>query len=233
LKPRLLDAFCGEGGAGRGYADAGFDVFGVDNDPKRLELYPFESHCGDAVQFIAEHGHEFDVIHGSPTCTGYSQGTVALPDRLSRYDRLIAATREAMQMTGAVYVLENVYGARRELDHPIMLCGRQFGLTATDTDGTALTLDRHRLFESSEFLLAPPHPKHDRRQVAGAYGGARRDKDSARNDRHGGYVPASLDVLRELLGTPWMSEKGCFLSIPPIYARFVGEQLLSALEKAA
>lgn len=28
--PRLLDLFCCEGGAGKGYADAGFEVVGVD-----------------------------------------------------------------------------------------------------------------------------------------------------------------------------------------------------------
>lgn len=30
MKPRLLDLFCGAGGAAKGYADAGFDVVGVD-----------------------------------------------------------------------------------------------------------------------------------------------------------------------------------------------------------
>ncbi|MGO9777982.1 MAG: hypothetical protein ACLPM3_15495 [Terracidiphilus sp.] len=32
-KPRLLDLFCCAGGAGEGYAQAGFDVVGVDIDP--------------------------------------------------------------------------------------------------------------------------------------------------------------------------------------------------------
>jgi hypothetical protein len=36
-----------------------------------------------------------------------------------------------------------------------MLCGRQFGLGAIDTDGTWLTLDRHRLFESNLPLDRP------------------------------------------------------------------------------
>lgn len=30
MKPLLLDLFCGAGGAARGYADAGFDIIGVD-----------------------------------------------------------------------------------------------------------------------------------------------------------------------------------------------------------
>ena len=90
------------------------------------------------------------------------------------------------------------------------------------------------MFESNLFLYAPPHEQHDPRwQVAGAYGGARRDKWEARHIRGGGYVPKSLSVLQTLLGTPWMSEKGCFLSIPPAYTEWIGAQLLDALERAA
>jgi DNA (cytosine-5)-methyltransferase 1 len=227
---RILDLFCGEGGAGWGYHLAGFEVVGVDNDPARLAHYPFESHGGDAIELLLAHGHEFDAVHASPTCTGYSRGTVAIPDRVARYDRLIAATREALQAVGRPYVIENVEGARRELRSPVLLCGRQFGLSTVDTDGTPLVLDRHRLFESNMLLMAPEHPTHDRRlQVAGAYGGARRDKHEARHIRKGGYVPRDLGVLRSLLGTPWMSEQGCFLSIPPAYTEFLGAQLLAAL----
>lgn len=231
---RVVDAFCGEGGAGEGYVRAGCEVVGVDKDKGRLRHYPYESHKGDAIEFILKYGKDFDLGHGSPTCTGYSQGTVAIPDRVAKYDRLIGATREAFQTVGLNYVIENVEGAKRELRNPIMLCGRMFGLTATDDDGTPLVLDRHRLFESNLFLYAPPHEKHDPTvQVAGAYGGARRDKWEARHVRGGGYVPRSLSVLRELLGTPWMSEKGCFLSIPPAYTQFIGEQLIDQLSEAA
>lgn len=228
---RMLDTFCGEGAAGKGYARAGWDVFGVDNSAARLENYPYDSHHGDALEFILSHGHEFDAIHGSPTCTGYSRGTAALPDRFERYDRLIPATRAAIRATGKPYIIENVADARPELRSPILLCGRMFGLSATDTDGTHLVLDRHRLFESNVLLMAPEHLPHDRTlQVAGAYGGARSDKVAARTVRKGGYVPADLDVLRELLGTPWMTRKGCYLSIPPAYTEFLGEQLMRAVK---
>lgn len=217
-----------------GYARAGFTVFGVDSSAKRMHRYPFQATTGDAIEYLLRYGHEYDVIHASPPCTGYSRGTVAIPGRLERYDRLIAATREALQYVGKPYVIENVEDARPELVEPVMLCGRMFGLSATDVDGTPLVMDRHRLFESSVLLMAPPHMPHDRTvQVAGAYGGARRDKDEARNVRHGGYVPKSLSVLQELLDTPWMSEQGCFLSIPPAYTEFIGRQLLEHLAVAA
>jgi DNA (cytosine-5)-methyltransferase 1 len=233
-RPLLLDLFCGEGGAGYGYHLAGFDVEGVDNAPARLKHYPFSARRqGDALEFIATFGHEFDAIHASPPCQGYSRGTVALPDRAERYDRLIDATREALKATGRPYVIENVMGARSELHDPVMLCGRMFGLEATDEDGTRVVLDRHRLFETSFPMWQPEHPRHDRSvQVAGSYGGARRDKDEARLVRRGGYVP-HVDVQRELLGTPWMTERGCQLSIPPAYTRHIGAALLGHLRAAA
>lgn len=233
-RPRLLDAFCGEGGAGWGYHLAGWDVVGVDNDRNRLARYPLEHVRGDAVSFIAERGHEFDAIHASPPCQGYSQGTVALAGREERYERLIPATRAALQSTGRPYVIENVERAKPEMRDPVLLCGRMFGLGAVDTDGTPLVLDRHRLFESNVLLLVPEHLPHDTSlQVAGVYGGARRDKVEARTVRGGGYVPPDLDVLKALIGADWMSEKGLFLSIPPAYSRFIGEQLLDYIRAAA
>ena len=233
MMPRLLDLFCGEGGAAMGYHRAGFEVVGVDTSAARLKHYPFEAHQGDAIGFVLEHGHEFDAIHASPTCTGYSRGTAAVPDRVARYDRLIPATREALETTGLPYVIENVADARPELRSPILLCWRMFGTPVLDDDGTPLVMDRHRLFESNTLLLAPEHEKHDRSaQVAGSYGGARRDKREAREVRKGGYVPAA-EVQRALLGTPWMTEKGCQLSIPPVYTQWLGIQLLAHLSERA
>lgn len=214
-----------------GYHRAGFDVFGVDNDPARLKVYPFPSLKGDALEYLAEHGHEYDAIHASPPCTGYTRGTAAIPDRLDRYDRLIAATRELLIESGLPYVIENVADAAPELNAPTMLCWSMFFTpgSVTDTDGTPLRMERHRLFESTVPIFPPASCNHPKAvQVAGAYGGARRDKDEARNVRHGGYVPASLDVLRQLTGLTWASEKGCFLSIPPAYTTWIGEQLLAA-----
>jgi DNA (cytosine-5)-methyltransferase 1 len=235
-RPRLLDLFCGEGGAGRGYHDAGFEMVGVDTSAARLAHYPYECHQADALAFLAEHGHEFDAVHASPPCTGYSRGTSALPDRLTRYDRLIAATRSVLShpevlRPGTPWVIENVEDAGRELRTPLTLCWTHFRRpgSVSDDDGTPLWMRRHRLFESNLWLTPADQCAHPASmQCAGAYGGARRDKIEARTIRHGGYVP-SARVMRLLLGTPWMTEEGCRLSIPPVYAEHLGAQLVDHL----
>jgi DNA (cytosine-5)-methyltransferase 1 len=227
---RLLDLFCGAGGAGVGYARAGFAVTGVDKvfQPR----YPFRFIQADALSYAARWGHKYDAIHASPPCQKYTALASRHQDR--EYPDLIGPTRDLLRRLGKPYVIENVEDARTELESPLLLCGRMFHLGAVDEDGTPLVLDRHRLFESNLLLSAPPHVKHDRTvQVAGAYSGARRDKAEARLVRKGGYVPKSLEVLRDLLGTPWMTEQGCFLSIPPAYTEHLGLQLAAQLGVAA
>jgi DNA (cytosine-5)-methyltransferase 1 len=235
MRPRLLDLFCGEGGAASGYARAGFSVYGVDNDPARLARYPFKHERADALTYLAQCGDVFDVIHASPPCTGYTRGTAAIPNRLNKYDRLIPIVRELLKATGKPYVIENVADAKPELHNPLQLCWTEFYEPGSveDDDGTPLQMFRHRLFESNIPLMGAGGCGHNRFvQVAGAYGGARRDKVEAREIRKGGYVP-NLYVMRELLDAPWMSEKGCFLSIPPWYTKFIGRQILDYLAVAA
>src|SRR5437763_13269108 len=77
-RPRLLDLFCGAGGAAVGYHRAGFDVVGVDIEPQ--PRYPFEFHQDDALEFVkwihvtcsATCRDGYDAIHASPPCQGYS-----------------------------------------------------------------------------------------------------------------------------------------------------------------
>lgn len=108
MRPRLLDLFCCEGGAAVGYHRAGFDVVGVDRDGKFAKRYPFEFHQADAIEFVREHGHEFDAIHASPPCQAYS-GTQKIQN--NDHPDLIGPTRDALEATGVPYVIENVPGA--------------------------------------------------------------------------------------------------------------------------
>lgn len=247
-RPAILDLFAGEGGAGTGYARAGFSVYAVDNDPKRLARNPFPSHCGDAIDvmtallagdavgFTHKDGRvewltldDFAAIHASPPCTGYTRGTATVRSRGAQYARLIGLTRELLIASCKPYVIENVADAVAELRNPMMLCWSMFHVVGSvrDEDGTPLRMERHRLFESNVFLFPPATCYHPRAiQVAGAYRGARRTVWEARELRRGGYVPASLAVLRELTGLSWASEQGCYLSIPPAYTEHIGLQLL-------
>jgi DNA (cytosine-5)-methyltransferase 1 len=246
--PKLLDLFRGQGGAAAGYIAAGFDVTGVDlyDDGKR---YPGTALMGDALEYLEAHGHEYDAIHASPPCQGYSIATAGNPSARAKYDRLIAATRDLLEQTGRPWVIENVEQAYSEMRSPIVLCGRMFNLQAVDVDGERLVLDRHRLFESNAPLSAPKHPGHGTStQVAGVYGGSRRaqldketvkrlkpayvavlDKYAARKERKGGYVPRSIEVQQRLLGIDWMTVKGMQESIPPVYAECIGRQLIAHL----
>ena len=52
----------------RGYRRAGFDVTGVDIDPQPRNPHRFIQ--ADAIEFLAEHGHEYDAIHASPALPG-------------------------------------------------------------------------------------------------------------------------------------------------------------------
>ena len=60
-------------------------------------------------------------------------------------------------------------------------------------------------------------------QIAGAYGGARRDKVEARTVRHGGYVPPKR-IQQRLLGIDWMTQHGMHQSLPPVYTEWIGLQ---------
>jgi SAM-dependent methyltransferase len=83
-KPRLLDLFCGAGGATKGYQRAGFYVVGVDIN-RQPHYCGDEFVQGDAMTYPLE---GFDAIHASPPCQAYSTATrdqSLHPDLIERY----------------------------------------------------------------------------------------------------------------------------------------------------
>src|SRR5689334_25269425 len=94
-KPRLLDLFCGAGGAGMGYHRAGFEVVGVDINP--MPRYPFEFHQADALEFLRRNGRHFDAFHASPPCQSYTPLGALHPEK--KYPDLVAATRGLLELT--------------------------------------------------------------------------------------------------------------------------------------
>lgn len=132
-KPRLLDLFCGPGGAAVGYYRAGFEVVGVDIE--RQPRYPFRFVQDDALNFL-DYPWKFAAIHASPPCQGYANVT-RWRGRQEDHPRLIEDIRALLKKTGLTYVIENVRTVA--LKNPVMLCGTRFGLP----------IRRHRYFESN------------------------------------------------------------------------------------
>ena len=214
MQPRLLDLFCGAGGAAMGYHRAGFEVVGVDNQPQKN--YPFEFHQADALEYVAKHGQEFDAIHASPPCQAYIQRNKNLP---TRHPRLIEPTRDALLATNRPYVIENVPGA--PLHSYVELCGTMFSLLVL----------RHRWFECS-YLLLPGLPHNHWGTVA--------DGDFAavyarggKGHRHGRGIRAPKSApgppWAEAMGIDWMQPTELTQAIPPAYTEFIGKQLRSVL----
>lgn len=236
---KVLDICCCEGGAGVGYHRAGYEVYGIDLAGKFKKRYPFPFLHEDglvAIRALIEGGsltfsngetlslRDFSMIHASPPCQGYTLGNAG---RSTRWPKLIPDFRELLQQTGAPYVIENVRGAQSEMLSPIGLCGCMFNLTAVDEDGETIHLHRLRLFETNWALEIPRECDHSGHTwVAGAYGGARRDKYEAKFIRKGGYVPRNKDVVKSLLGVKHeMTWNGLFESVPPAYTEWIGQQL--------
>lgn len=223
MRPRLLDLFCGQGGAAAGYHRAGFDVVGVDIVPQ--PRYPFEFVEADALEYLTEHGREFDATHASPPCQGFTtmsnrwrgQGGAA-----DQWPDLIAPTRRLLIATGSPWVLENVAGARSSLVNPFILHGGMFGLA----------VDRSRLFESPIAVLIPQAPRA--KNPVGVYG-AHHDgrRLFTRADGSEQRAARSLEEAQAAMGMPWADWDGCREAIPPAYTEFIGEQLLAALAVSA
>lgn len=210
MKPRLLDLFCCQGGAGMGYSRAGFDVVGVDLEWQ--ERYPFDFSQADALQFLRDQRNlqAFDAIHASPPCQAFTKA-----QKLQNNDHpdLIAPVRRLLQKSGLPYVIENVPGA--PLEDPIELCGTMFGLP----------LYRHRLFETSFPVPEPLHGQHWLKQVKM---GRKPGPDQIHQP-----VGHFSDVAgaREAMEMPWANQHGLAEAIPPAFTEYVGKHLLAHVQQ--
>ncbi|WP_086724665.1 DNA cytosine methyltransferase [Streptomyces sp. NRRL B-24085] len=209
-RTRLLDLYCCQGGAAKGYADAGFDVTGVDINPQ--PRYPYRFVQADAIAFVLEHGAEFDFIHASPPCQ-HDSDCQRIQD--NAHPDLIAPTRAALEASGRPWVMENVRGALPKLHAPVMLCGPMFGLATY----------RHRYFETGGgFTLdQPDHPAHTVPQA--------KMGRPVPPGHYGQFVGnfSGVDLARRVMGVPWMNRDGIRECIPPAYADHIGRAALAAL----
>jgi len=212
VKPRALDLCCGGGGATRGLQLAGFHVTGVD-------VVASPRYCGDA--FVQADALEvdldgYDFIWASPVCKRYSVFARNI-GTAHRHPDQIAPLRARLKASGALWCIENVPGA--PLRASFVLCGTMF----------SLPLIRHRLFETS---FTPPlellPPCVHRGDEIPVYGNG---TSRWHLERFGRGV--TLAEKRAAMGIDWMSRDELSQAIPPVYARFIGEHALAALEVAA
>ena len=213
---RILDLFCGAGGASMGYHRAfpHAEIVGVDINPQ--PRYPFTFVQADVMELTIRWIHSVDLIHASPPCQRYSD----LAKRNGNADKwpdLIGPTRDLLVGWGRPYVIENVEGA--PLINPVMLCGTMF---------PGLRVLRHRLFESSFPVTAPAHPRHplvfthDKRKPH--YG--QLDQDTAFVQVTGGGN-CTVANKRSAMDVPWMTGAEANEAIPPAYTEWIGLEMAS------
>jgi DNA (cytosine-5)-methyltransferase 1 len=207
---KLLDLYCKAGGSSQGYSDAGFEVYGVDIEPQTH--YPFTFYQADALEFLRDHGHEFDAIHASPPCLRYTQAAAQWRKKGKFYPDLVDPTREMLKAIGKPYIIENVSGA--PLINPIVLNGAFFGLKVRRT----------RYFELSfelPFFLIPKEGKSKFRM-----GRAPTPGDI--------IVPVGhftgIDYAKKEMRIDWMNRSEITQAIPPLYTEWIGHQLFEILE---
>lgn len=212
---RILDLFCGAGGAGMGYHRAGFEVTGVDIDPQ--PRYPFTFVQADAMTYPLD---GFDAIHASPVCYRWSRMRDCRPGMKDDQPDLITPLRPRLIASGLPYVIENLRHA--PLVNPVQLCG----------SGLGLRLQRHRRFECSFPAWGAPCA-HGQNPWNPAY-----DHATGRKRRR---VPVIGEwripelLQHQAMGIDWMTLQELQEAIPPAYTEYIGAQLLEfiAAEGAA
>ena len=234
---KLLDLFCGAGGAAMGYYRAGFDeIVGVDINPQ--PRYPFEFVQSDVFDFLNAAsdpdqcpGHiggyclnEFDVVHASPPCQDYSRAVRHLSS--PGYPRLIEPTQDILETLGCPYVIENVVGSPIPIQstlfgrHGFCLCGTMFGLR----------IWRHRLF-ATNFAVALPGPCNHAEPAMNPFNSA----GAARLHEECLAVLGHKDVgeayWRDHWGVGWMNRSEGREAIPPAYPEYIGQTLIQNLEQ--
>ena len=208
-KPKLLDLFCGAGGAAMGYHRAGFEVVGVDIQPQ--PHYPFEFHQADALTYPLE---GFDAYHASPPCQAYSRAFSMLVGHRKEHPDLVAITRDYLKATGKPFVIENVPNS--PLRDYIQLEGTMFGLE----------VKKERNFELHGFdiVLLPAKPDNTRGWIkSGRLVGMM---------QHSAYPKER--VKREHLAAAYKMDWYCTRhelrqAIPPAYTEYIGKYLMQVI----
>lgn len=208
VKPpkRVLDMFCGAGGAAMGLHRAWPEAEIVGVDIEDQPRYPFRLVKMDWRDFMALYAETFDWFWASPVCKRYTQMlNHGLTLRTNHPDQ-IPSVQAVFRSLGKPYVIENVAGA--PLRDAVMLCGTMFGLKTL----------RHRFFECSFNLRTPDHPKHNGK-------GIRNQRDGGTYYRCYGHETGKREWGRAM-GIDWMKTPELAQAVPPAYSEYIAKQYL-------
>lgn len=193
---KLLDLFCGAGGASFGYSLAGWEVSGIDIQPQPHYRFPFMR--ADALGWlesaiISDEIHEFDAVHASPPCQRYANVTKWRGDQIDHPD-LVPAVLALLRKADIPWVVENVPGGPLAPD--FVLCGTMFGLP----------IRRHRWFMRSwaEFNQLP-QCNHQSSDLPFSHVGER--------------------AFADAMECTWMSNYESRQAVPPAYTEWIGKRI--------
>ena len=217
-KPIIGDLFCGGGGAGEGYARAGFEVVGI--DIVEQVNYPHRFIKADALEIDLS---GYDAIHASPPCQNYCWSTSRHRAKGKTYPDLIGPVRKLLIESGKPYVIENVPTA--PLITPTYLEGTMFGLNVI----------RRRCFETNWWLPQPmylPRKKPIMQQSK---------KDPRIFTKKSAYCSVAgngadgwscrVADWREAMGIDWMTREEITQAIPPPYTEYIGRYLMGMIHR--
>ena len=210
---KILDLFCGAGGASMGLYRAfpNAEIVGVDINPQ--PRYSFDFCQDDAMTFLLE---GYDFIWASPPCQMYSRASQQWRKKGKKYPDLIGLTRERLLSSGTPYVIENVKGA--PLINPIVLNGALFGLKVR----------RVRLFECSFHVEQPLLPK----DAPAPFRMGRPVREGIDAITPVGHF-SNVKYAQQEMEIPWMRRKDLAQAIPPAYSEYIGNEYNQSLELTA
>jgi DNA (cytosine-5)-methyltransferase 1 len=221
---RVLDLFCGAGGASAGYARAGYSVVGVDIRPQPHydEWARFiQADVMDSIDDIIADVNP-DLIHASPPCQVWTRARhlrTAQGASTKSVD-LLTPILSILKAYGLPYIVENVPGAPLRAD--VTLCGSMFDCTC---HGQCLGVRRHRLFQTNLPLRAPGPCRHkEQGRPVGVYHVMGDDIPK------GGRTARTLTEASHAMGIGWMTWDELKEAIPPAYTRWLGSLAAEVLD---
>jgi DNA (cytosine-5)-methyltransferase 1 len=257
--PRLLDLYCCAGGAGRGYVDAGFDVYGVDIKPQPNYPYPF--HQGDVLEvvaallrgerlrFVGRDGEgfmlglaDFAAVHASPPCQFFSRTHGIHPEGRTgggnggyKAPRPRAARDDHVNLMPQTRALLVASGLPYIIENVVDAWRAMVDPILLCGTMFGLRTYRHRCFEANFLIVPPGHPAHTQGQTKGE-GNSQGKGCGYSASTHGAAmitIAGNNFNRREgmaVMGIDWeATQKEVAQMIPPAYSAFIGRQLMARL----